>query len=118
MGPPIPPSIKTKVIEEWIQEISRDKIAQNNDIGNGTVTSIIQQSKTNTADIDIMRALAIKIKKGNLDLNYFTSAVRLKKVLDRLELSEEKIKIFPEGANIHCFKKKVQGKKEFFFKNR
>ncbi len=37
-----------------------------------------------------MIALAIKIKKENLDFNYFTSAVRLKNVMDRLELSEKK----------------------------
>ena len=76
-------SIKVKVIKDWIQGISRDKIGQNNGIGAGTVTSIIQQAKTNIADIDLMRALALNIKKEKLDINYFSSAVRLKKVLDR-----------------------------------
>ena len=54
---------------------------QNNGIGAGTVTSIIQQARDNIADIDLIRELAIKIKKENLDLNYFASAVRLKKIL-------------------------------------
>ena len=112
MGAPIPHSIKVKVAEEWIQGISRDKIAQNSDIGTVTVTSIIQQTKSNIADIDLMRALALKIKKENLDFNYFASAVRLKNLLDRLELSEEQSEAFLEEVNIHCFKKQIS-KKEF-----
>ena len=79
MGSANPYSIKVKVIKDWIQGLSRDKIGQNNGIGAGTVTSIIQQAKTNIADIDLMRALALNIKKEKLEINYFASAVRLKK---------------------------------------
>jgi chromosome segregation ATPase len=110
MGYATPYSIKVKVIEEWIQGLSRDKIGQNNGIGTGTVTSIIQQAKTNIADIDLLRGLALKIKKENLDLNYFASTVRLKKVLDELELSEEKVESFLEEINIHCFRKEIDSK--------
>jgi hypothetical protein len=62
-----------------------------------------------------MRELALKLKKENLDLNYFTSAVRLKKVLDRLEVTEENVESFLEEINIHCFKKNID-KKEFILK--
>ncbi len=91
MGIKTPHSVKVKVIKEWIQGISRDQIASNNEIGAGTVTSIIQQTKSNYPyyDFVLMRELALKLKKENLDLNYFTSAVRLKKVLDRLEMTEK-----------------------------
>jgi hypothetical protein len=65
--------------------------------------------------MDLMRELALKLKKENLDLNYFTSAVRLKKVLDRLEMTEENVELFLEEINIHCFKKKLN-KKEFISK--
>jgi hypothetical protein len=115
MGSKTPYSVKLKVIEGWIQGISRDKIALDNDIGSGTVTSIIQQFKTNIPDLDLMRELALKLKKENLDLNYFTSAVRLKKVLDRLDISEENVESFLEEINIHCFKKNID-KKEFILK--
>jgi hypothetical protein len=115
MGIQTPYSIKLKVIEGWIQGISRDKIALDNDIGAGTVTGIIQQSKTDIPDLDLMRELALKLKKENLDLNYFTSAVRLKKVLDRLEVTEENVESFLEEINIHCFKKNID-KKEFILK--
>ena len=110
MGSATPYSIKVKVIKEWIQGLSRDKIGQNNGIGAGTVTSIIQQAKTNIADIDLLRGLALKIKKENLDLNYFASTVRLKKVLDELELSEEKVESLLEEINIHCFRKEIDCK--------
>ena len=51
MGPATPQSIKTKVIEEWIQGISRDTISQHNGIALGTVSSIIQRAK---ADISLI----------------------------------------------------------------
>jgi chromosome segregation ATPase len=110
MGSATPYSIKVKVIKEWIQGLSRDKIGQNNGIGTGTVTSIIQQARDNVADIDLLRGLALKIKKENLDLNYFASTVRLKKVMDELEISEEKVESLLEEINTHCFKKEIDSK--------
>jgi len=117
MGIKTPHAVKARVIKEWIQGISRDQIASNNEIGAGTVTSIIQQTKNNHPyyDIDLIRELALKLKKENLDLNYFVAAVRLKKVLDRFEMTEENVEIFLEEINIHCFKKNIN-KKEFISK--
>jgi hypothetical protein len=110
MGSATPYSIKVKVIKEWIQGLSRDKIGQNNGIGTGTVTSIIKQAKTNIADIDLIRELAIKIKKEKLEINYFASAVRLKKLLDELELPEENVEALLEEINTHCFRHNINNK--------
>jgi hypothetical protein len=110
MGSATPYSIKVKVIKEWIQGLSRDKIGQNNGIGAGTVTSIIKQARDNIADIDLMRGLALEIKKEKLEINDFASAIRLKKVLDELELPEEKVESLFEAINIHCFKKEIDSK--------
>jgi hypothetical protein len=117
MGIKTPLSVTVQVLKEWIQGNSRDKIASNNEIGAGTVTNIIQETKSNYPyyDLDLMRELALKLKKENLDLNYFASAVRLKKVLELLEMTEENAELFLEEINIHCFKKNVD-KKEFIFK--
>ena len=115
MGAITPYSIKVKVIKEWIQGLSRDKIGQNNGIGAGTVTSIIQQARDNVADIDLMRALAIKIKKEKFEINDFASTVRLKKVMDELELPEEKVESLLEVINIHCFRRAINNK-EFISK--
>ena len=42
MGPKTRPSIKAKVLNEWRQGIRRIKIARDNGIGSGTLTSICQ----------------------------------------------------------------------------
>ena len=54
------------MLYQWIQGISRDKIAENNDIGRGSVTNIIVYFKTTTStvpDIDLMRETALQLKK-------------------------------------------------------
>jgi transcriptional regulator with XRE-family HTH domain len=102
-----PKSIKINVINEWLQGISRNKIANSNGIGAGTVTNIHQQVRNNDVpDTDLLRELAIKLKKENLDLSYFASAVRLKKVLDRIELPEEELLL--EEMDVRCFRRGVQ----------
>ncbi len=101
---PTPHSIKVKVIEEWIQRISRDKIALKNNIGSGTVTSIIQQAKANNGDIDLMRELAIKIKKEKTELNHFASSVRLKTVLNGLDIRRKDRSISRRYKHIVLFK--------------
>ncbi len=63
MGNRIPHHIKTKVLREWLQGISRDKIALDNNISEGSVTGIIQQAKINTPDMDLLREIALGIKK-------------------------------------------------------
>jgi len=42
----IPPEIKEKVVVLWIKAISRDDIAHRLDIGNGSVSRIIDQIKS------------------------------------------------------------------------
>jgi hypothetical protein len=44
----IPQSIKTKVLNEWLQGFTRNKIAENNGIGAGTVTDTINRPETKT----------------------------------------------------------------------
>jgi hypothetical protein len=52
-----------------------------------------------------MRKFALTLKKENLDVNHFASAVRLKKVLDRIGLPEDKIELLLEEIKVHCFKR-------------
>jgi hypothetical protein len=100
----IPPSIKTKVLNEWLQGFSRNKIAENNRIGAGTVTDIHQQARNNDIpDIDLMRSLVLMLKKEGLDVNRFASSVRLKKVLDRIGMPEEKLESLVEEIDIYRF---------------
>ena len=60
--------------------------------------------------MDLIRDLALQLKKEHLDINYFASSVRLKKILDRFELTEEKIEEFLEDMAIYCIKQQINPK--------
>ncbi len=104
MGAPIPLSIKIAVLGEWLRGLTRKSIAQRNKISEGTVSNIIQKARDDDPDIFLMRELAVMLKKNYLDLNNFASTVRLKKVLERIALAEEKLETLLEEINIHCFR--------------
>ena len=72
----IPKSIRERVIKQWLQGVSRDEIAKNNDIGAGTVTAIIKDAKQEIHDIDLLRAMALVRKKHDLNLPVFASLSR------------------------------------------
>jgi len=95
------------VLYQWIQGISRDKIAENNDIGRGTVTNIIQQFKTNVPDIDLMRHTVLQIKKEDLEIFSFAASIRLRRLLEQLQITEDQIESFLEEVNIYCFKQQI-----------
>jgi hypothetical protein len=104
---PIPHKIKVQVLYQWIQGISRDKIAENNDIGRGTVTNIIEQFKTNVPDIDLMRQTALQIKKEGLEIFSFAASIRLRRLLEQLQITEDQIESFLEELEIYCFKQQI-----------
>ena len=107
MSNPIPHKTKVQVLHQWIQGIPRDKIAENNDIGRGTVTNIIKQFKTNVPDIDLMRQTALQIKKEDLGIFSFAASIRLRRLLEDLEITENQIESFLEEIIFYCFKQKI-----------
>jgi hypothetical protein len=115
MGHRIPPTLKKKVIQEWLLAYSRDEIAVNNNISSGAVTSIIKQFKGDIPDIDLLRETALLLKKGNLDLNHFVPSIRLKNMLDKLGFSEEMVESLLEDIETHCFRNQMD-EKEFVSK--
>jgi transcriptional regulator with XRE-family HTH domain len=99
-------SIKQRVIKQWLQGISRDQIAKDNDIGAGTVSAIIKDMKQNDIpDIDLLREVALLLKKEELDLFLLASSIRIKKKVDDMDLSEDQVESLIENINIHCFKR-------------
>jgi hypothetical protein len=104
MGNRIPHQIKTNVLREWLQGISRDKIALDNNIGKGSVTGITQQAKNNILDLDLLREIAQGIKKENMDLSHFASSFRLNKRLSRLGLTEDRIERLLDEINNYCYR--------------
>jgi len=53
----VPRSIRERVIKQWLLGMSRDEIAKDNDIGAGTVSSIIKDAKQEIPDIDLDKRL-------------------------------------------------------------
>jgi hypothetical protein len=89
-------SIKRKVIQQWITGESRDKIAAENKIGAGTVSSIISNYKVGfeTLDFDSIRQLALEIRKQGLNWSDLASHFRLYNYFIKSGAAEEKIESF------------------------
>jgi hypothetical protein len=105
----IPKSIKQRVIKQWLQAVSRDQIAKDNEIGAGTVSAIIKDAKQEIPDIDLLREVALILKKYGLDLSVFAHSIRLKNKLDEMGLNEDQVETLIENINIHCFKHGLTG---------
>lgn len=54
MGGKIPVKTKQKVLKLWLSAATRKKIAEKVGIGEGTVTSIVQEAKENIPDVDLL----------------------------------------------------------------
>jgi transcriptional regulator with XRE-family HTH domain len=106
MGARIPRSIREQVIKQWLEGISRDRIAKDNGIGAGTVSSIIKDSMQEITDIDLLRAVALIVKRHELNLPLLASSIRLKKKMDKMGLSEEEVDSL-ENIDTYCFKRRL-----------
>ncbi len=105
MGKKIPQKVKIDVITEWLNGLSRDDIATNNHISQGSVSNIIDAVKTQEIpDIDLLRAVAVELKKEGLDLNTFAHSIRLRKMLDNLHLPEDRVEKFLEYLPVFFYK--------------
>jgi hypothetical protein len=79
MPSPIEEVIKRRVIEQWLSGEARDKIAAENNIGAGTVTSIVSNYKVGLEELDFnsVRQLSIEIRKQGLNWSDLASHFRL-----------------------------------------
>ena len=110
MSNPIPHKTKVQVLHQWIQVIPRDRIAENNDIGRGTVSNIIKQFKTTVPDIDLMRETALQIKKEDLEIFTYAASIRLRRLLEQLNITEDQVENLLEEISIYCFKQQITPK--------
>ncbi len=112
LGRKVPKSIKQRVIKQWLQGISRDQIAKDNDKGAGTVSTIIKDARQEIPDIDLLREVAIIVKKNyDLDVSVLASSIRIKNTLDGMDLNEDQVESFIENIIIYCFKHGLTGEK-------
>jgi hypothetical protein len=76
MGAKIPSPIKVEVIKKWLQGKSRDQVASESHIGAGTVSNIIKESRKKDPEIDLLREVAVNLKKNALNIETFAPIVR------------------------------------------
>jgi len=113
MKPKVPKSIRERVIKQWLQGVSRDQIAKDNDVGAGTVSTIIKDAKQEIPDIDLLRQGALVLKKNDLNMSVFAASIRIKNKLDKMGVNEDRIDSLIDNANTHCFKRGLTGEKYF-----
>jgi hypothetical protein len=105
MGGKIPVKTKQKVIKLWLLGVARKKIAEK--VGEGTVTSIVQDAKENIPDIDLLHEVATEITRKNWDINIFSSAIRHRKILYEKGITDDQIDSLIENVDELCFKKQI-----------
>ncbi|HKG87065.1 MAG TPA: hypothetical protein VKA95_01975 [Nitrososphaeraceae archaeon] len=93
MGGRIPRNLKEKVIRQWLDGLTRERIANEDDIGTGTVTSIIQEARKEEEynDIDLLREGAVRLKEEGTGLPSLAFAIRLKRIMEDNDINEDQI---------------------------
>ena len=116
MGQKVPSAIKKRVISAWLEAKPRNIIADELEISYGSVSNMIVQAKRESIkDMDLLRTVAVLLKKNNLDLTRFASSIRLKNRLNGLKLTEIQADSFLENMAIHALRNKLI-QKNFYFK--
>lgn len=104
----IPNSLKQTILKEWLQGYTRDEIAFRNNVSAGLVSNLLQELRNEVPDLDLMRELAVQMKKANTTLNDVAPALRLKNRLERLGVSMVMAEDLIEQIHVNCFKKNVE----------
>ncbi|MDN5845181.1 MAG: hypothetical protein L0H53_02775 [Candidatus Nitrosocosmicus sp.] len=114
MGGKIPQILKIKVLIHWLDGMSRDNIALNHFIASGSVSRILAEfEKSEIPDIDLLREVALRLKKQNFDLIQFARAMRLRNMLDILELPEDGLEKFLEHLSVFFYKDDTRNAEKF-----
>lgn len=101
-----PPIIKSHVLHLWLNGISRDTIVHNVNIGNGSVSRIINDIKSSDIpDLDLLRQLVLKIKNNGFEVVEVASAIRHLNFRRNMGMSEEKMENLLLDLEVYCFKK-------------
>jgi hypothetical protein len=109
MGRRIPNPIRIRVAQQWIAGVSRDVIAKDNKISTGTVSTIIRGFKDDGFDLDLLREVALLLKREGLEITLLPSSVRLRKRLEERGLNEMQVDSLIETIDVHCFRRGIAG---------
>ena len=98
---PINETVKRRVVQQWLSGEARAKIAIDNNVGEGTVSSIINYYKIGLDDteFDSARQLALAANKQGLNLSELASHARLYNYFIKSGASENEIESFIENVS-------------------
>jgi hypothetical protein len=101
MPAPIDEVIKRRVIQQWFNDLPRDKIASDLQIGAGSVSAIVSDFKKDLqgSDIDSIREFAADARKQGFTLSDLAARTRLYNFFIESGASEEKVESFI--TNVH-----------------
>ena len=101
MPSPIDDFKKRRVIQQWLTGEARDKIASDLEIGNGTVSGIVNDFKNNlqSSDIDSVRELALEARKQGFTVSDLAPHIRLHGYFKESGAAEDKIESFIDNIN-------------------
>ena len=88
--------VKKQVINQWLSGDSRDGIADDNGIGAGTVSNIINEWKKGVeqSDYDSLRELTVPLKKEGIGINELAPFVRVYNYIQKLGTNQDQIESF------------------------
>ena len=109
MGGKIPRNIKVKVIRQWLDGLTRERIAKKEDIGAGTVTAIIQEARKEEEynDIDLLREVAVRLKEDGIGLPLLAFAIKLKRIMEENDINEDQIEPIIQDFAAYCLRHSI-----------
>jgi hypothetical protein len=94
--------IRKQVIHQWVGGNTREKIAIDNDIGEGTVSGIVNdwKRKLEDSEYESVQELAVQSKKQGIALSDLASRFRLYNIIKKSNTNEDQIESFISNCTI------------------
>jgi hypothetical protein len=115
LGGKIPKKIKEKIIRQWLEGRTRETIAKENDVGTGTVSAIINESRQQKEyhDIDLLRQISTKLKEEGLEPAHLGFAIRLEKIMEDNGIREDQLESLVLDISTYCLRHNLTFDKVF-----
>ncbi len=108
----IPSGIGRKVIEDWLNGLSRDEIAQKNGLSSGTISNIVsQESEANELGLEFIRPISKLLKREDIKFNELIGAIRILNRLKEMKMTGERAEKYLESMDEYCFREQIEPEK-------
>jgi len=109
MGGMVPRKVREQVLDLWVQGLPRQQIAKKTGVGEGTVTGIVDEARSEGfRNIDLLRILAVKLRKDEIGPGDFAFAVRLQRSMKDNDMNEAQLESIISDFSGYCFKNNIE----------